>query len=71
MSKFTEVTVGVVRWTENAVLCTFNEDTVHEEEVWVPLSLIEDSKALEEEDDDGNVTIGIAKWFLQKNEIEI
>ena len=71
MSKFAEVTVGVVRWTGSAVLCTFNEATVHEEELWVPLSLIEDHKALEEEDEDGNVTIGIAKWFLQKNEIEV
>lgn len=70
MAKFTDIEVFVGTRTDKAALLTFFPGTDNEEEIWVPLSVIEDPDVLDEVDDDGNVDVSIAKWFLKKNDIE-
>ena len=70
MAMFAEMTVSVVSRTDSAALCIFHEDTSNETELWVPLSVIEDESALDDEDEDANVTISIKKWFLKNNDID-
>lgn len=69
MAFFAEMTCSVASKTDAAALLIFHEDTPHEQELWVPFKCIEDLDALEEEDEDANVTLHIAKWFLKNNDI--
>lgn len=70
MAKYTTMHVAVGTLTDKAAELTFHEDTKEENTLWVPLSLIEDPDALDVLDDNGCAEISVAKWFLQKNDIE-
>lgn len=67
MASHTTLKVAVTGRTDRAIQVIFYEDLPEEQELWVPLSVLEDPDI--EEDDDGDAEITIAKWFLIKNDI--
>jgi hypothetical protein len=73
MAKFAEMTVCVNAVSEKAALCVFHEDTADEQELWVPISLIQNVDTLYDPvapDSAGNVVLRIEKWFLKENSVE-
>ena len=70
MAKFAEMEVFVGNRTDKAVLLTFFPDTTREQELWVPLSVLEDADEIDATNKDGKTDVSIAKWFLKKNGIE-
>lgn len=70
MAKFTDMKVSVGTRTSSAVMLTFHEDEPEENEIWVPLSLIEDTDVLDDLDSEGNCIVSIEKWFLKQADIE-
>jgi hypothetical protein len=64
-----EMKVYISSKTDKAVKCIFHEDQPEETEVWVPLSVIDDTEPLDNLDPDGCCNIVIKKWFLIKNDV--
>lgn len=69
MAKHADIKVCVIATTDKAVLCTTDEGSDNEQDIYIPMSLIEDMNPLDNVDIDSNCTIAVEKWFLRANSI--
>ena len=71
MAEYTDLKVCVLSTTANAVQCTVHEGEPEEQDIWIPLSVLEDPSVIEEDnlDMDNCTTISIKRWFCKKSDI--
>ncbi len=71
VAKFTKMKVCVLSKSDRSAQVIFHEDLPEEVEEFVPLSMLEDADAVNDDnlDEDGNTTISVQKWWLKHNDI--
>jgi hypothetical protein len=62
---YEKITVTIIALTDKAVMCTTDEGTPDEQEIWIPLSVISNGGDVEGPESE----LDVARWFLDKNNI--